>query len=91
MKTVFKESLNAICNIVGHKWRYQDYSNWIKENGDPYDFKASRTCMRCRERAYFYDSWVPAREKMTKYDVKSRCRVFQNPTLLTTLSIKFKN
>lgn len=82
MKTVFKESIHVLCNIVGHKWRYQDYSNWIKENGDPYDFKASRTCMRCRERAYFYDRWVPAREKMTQYDVKSRSEYSRIPPVL---------
>lgn len=82
MKTVLKSSRQAICNIVGHKWLYQDYTNWMKENGEPYDFTASRTCSRCRERGYYYNEWVSAEEKMTRYDVKSRSEYSKKPPFL---------
>jgi len=53
----FDQIKSWICDIAGHRWRYKDYSNFMKANGDPYDFEASRTCTRCNQYAYFYKSW----------------------------------
>ncbi len=78
MKDLLKQPILAICNIAGHNWRYQDYSNWMKENGEPYDFSASRTCFRCKQRAYFYKEWVESNEKLTQYDVKSKSEYLKN-------------
>lgn len=71
MKFKLKTPLRTFCNIGGHKWRYQDYTHWMKENGVPYDFTLSRTCARCNERAYFFDKWVNVEEKINIYEVKS--------------------
>ena len=46
-----------LCKYFGHNWLYKDYSNHMKENGDAYDFKASRNCTRCNQNAYFYTEW----------------------------------
>ena len=46
-----------MCNLMGHRWRYKDYSNFMKENGEQYDFAASRICTRCNQNAYFYKIW----------------------------------
>lgn len=45
------------CQLFGHNWKYQDYSNYIKSNGDKYDYTASRHCVRCNQYSYFYKSW----------------------------------
>lgn len=47
----------SLCKLIGHSWRYKDYSNWMKENGDSYDFKASRNCARCNQHEYLYKDW----------------------------------
>lgn len=53
------DSLNKkICSHFGHKWRYKNYDNYIKANGDKYDFQASRTCKRCKELNYYYQNWI---------------------------------
>jgi hypothetical protein len=46
-----------LCKRFGHRWRYKDYSNHIKANGEPYEFKASRHCIRCHQNGYFYTEW----------------------------------
>lgn len=46
-----------ICNTTGHSWEYEDYTHSTKVDGEPYEFKASRTCTRCRQQAWFYDGW----------------------------------
>ncbi len=53
----FDQIKSWICDLVGHRWRYKDYSNYMKANGDPYDFQASRNCIRCGQYAYFHESW----------------------------------
>ncbi len=54
---------SPLCKMMGHNWRYKDYSNWIKENGDKYDFKASRNCIRCNQNEYLYSEWQTADQK----------------------------
>lgn len=58
-----------ICKIVGHKWRYKNYSNWIKENGDNYDFTASRNCARCDQNQYLNSEWKTA-DRKSPYDLE---------------------
>jgi len=60
---------NFLCLVAGHKWRYKDYSNWKKENGDHYDFRASRICSRCKQNEYLYDEWKVEYRK-SPYDIK---------------------
>lgn len=57
------KSTNILCKIIGHNWRYKDYSNWIKNCGDVYPFKASRNCSRCHQNQYFYDKWTIENQK----------------------------
>lgn len=45
------------CRMFGHRWRYKDYSNYMKTDGEMYDFRASKSCKRCSRQAYFYDNW----------------------------------
>jgi len=60
---------NGICYITGHRWVYKDYNNWIKENGEPYDFNASRKCSCCTHLEYHFGEWVPVKVKFSQYDV----------------------
>jgi len=53
--------------MVGHRWRYKDYSNYIKANGDQYDFKASRNCTRCSQYAYFHEIWTNGEKSIHDY------------------------
>ena len=55
--------------MVGHSWRYRDYSSWMNENGDSYDFKASRNCNRCNQYGYLYKEWEIKAEK-SPYDLE---------------------
>ncbi len=61
--------LNKLCLLSGHKWLYKDYSNWMKENGDSYDFQASRCCSRCNQVEYYYTEWRIESQK-SPYDVE---------------------
>jgi hypothetical protein len=45
------------CNVIGHSWRYKDYSNFIKADGSQYDFTMARWCWRCHKRAYYRGNW----------------------------------
>jgi len=63
-KYTMKKNLNIICKLTGHDWRYKDYTNWMKENGDNYDFKASRFCSRCNQIEYLYSVWVGSDQKL---------------------------
>ena len=60
---------DKICQFAGHRWRYKDYSHFMKSNGDRYDFKASRKCTRCRQNAYFHDTWKNSDKSI--YDFES--------------------
>jgi hypothetical protein len=51
-------SLNIICHLLGHKWRYKDYTNAVKADGTKYQLSQVRKCMRCDEHEYKYDKWV---------------------------------
>ena len=64
---------NTVCRFIGHNWRYKDYSNWMKENGEKYDFKASRKCTRCHTHEYLFDDWQVV-EKPSSYDVEKDSR-----------------
>lgn len=61
--------MKFICKIVGHAWRYKDYSDWIMNNGEQYAFKASRKCIRCGQNEYFNSEWVE-RPKDHRLDVQ---------------------
>ena len=63
------KTLNALCKLFGHTWLYRDYSNWIKENGEQYDFNASRKCARCKQYEYLDGTWK-ASNKNVRYDVQ---------------------
>ena len=45
------------CSVIGHQWQYRNYTNYMKPNGEVYDFTASRTCKRCKQNAYYYSEW----------------------------------
>lgn len=60
---------NTLCRFIGHNWRYKDYTNWMKENGEKYDFRASRKCTRCNLHEYLYEDWQMV-EKPSSYDVQ---------------------
>ena len=47
-----------LCKLFGHRWLYKDYSNYIQADGNKYAFKASRSCMRCKQHAYYYSEWI---------------------------------
>lgn len=70
LKQKFSE---LICNVFGHNWHYKDYSNWIKENGDRYEFNASRNCSICDRNEYLYSKWKYEGKK-SPYDVESDSR-----------------
>ena len=59
---MIQQTLNTLCKLIGHSWRYKDYSNWIKDNGDRYDFKASRKCSRCAQKEYLFQDWEIANQ-----------------------------
>lgn len=50
--------MNIFCKLLGHKWRYKNYANIVKNDGDRYLFSASRKCKRCNVCQYKYDEWV---------------------------------
>ena len=58
-----------ICNLVGHSWRYKDYSNWMKENGEKYDFKAARKCVFCNRYEYLTTNTWNSSDRKSLYDV----------------------
>lgn len=60
----------SLCRFAGHAWRYRDYTHWIKETGDKYDFKASRNCLRCKQSEYFYADWK-IEDRNSFYDAAS--------------------
>jgi hypothetical protein len=51
-------SLNFLCRIFGHEWRYKDTTKWIKLNGEGYAHTKTRRCIRCDVRHYLYDKWI---------------------------------
>ena len=53
-----KNTMKFICKLVGHNWRYKDYSDWIMNNGEQYAFKAARKCIRCSQNEYFSSEWI---------------------------------
>jgi hypothetical protein len=59
---------NILCHLLGHKWRYKDYTNAIRWDGKRYSFTMVRKCMRCDEHEYKYDYWVK-KEKALPEDV----------------------
>jgi hypothetical protein len=65
---MYKNFLKMVCGVVGHKWNYKDYTNWMKDNGDKYYFEESRSCSLCGEHEYYTDQWT-ASEK-SRYDIE---------------------
>lgn len=61
--------INFVCKIIGHSWKYKDYSDWILHNGNPYPFLVARRCSICERHEYYYHQWVPER-KNHKLDVQ---------------------
>jgi hypothetical protein len=49
---------NILCHLIGHKWRYKDYTNSLRWDGKRYSFTSLRKCIRCEEHEYKYDNWV---------------------------------
>lgn len=66
---MIQKAANLLCKLTGHKWMYKDYTNWMKENGDSYDFKASRNCTRCNQYEYLFKEWEIKKEK-SHYDME---------------------
>jgi hypothetical protein len=66
---IMRKTIKSFCKLLGHRWTYKDYSNWIKENGEDYDFKASRNCSRCNQNEYLYKEWK-AESKNSAYDIE---------------------
>jgi hypothetical protein len=60
---------NFLCRLIGHSWRYKDYTNWMQVNGDDYPFKASRNCSRCKQNEYYYSDWQSEIQNFT-HDVE---------------------
>ena len=58
---------NKLCTVFGHRWLYKDYSNYIQADGNKYAFKASRSCTRCSQHAYFYTEWIPEVKSKTDH------------------------
>ena len=69
---MIQEGKNILCRIVGHSWRYKDYSNWMSKNGGRYNFKASRNCTRCNQYEYLDENWESKSEKSV-HDVERNC------------------
>ena len=68
-RSVISELSKSVCYVKGHSWMYKDYSNWMKPNGDNYDFKATRTCKGCKRLEYLYDDWQKVEKKQNQFDV----------------------
>jgi hypothetical protein len=68
---------NNFCNLLGHRWRYKDYTNSIKPNGEKFEFSASRFCSRCREHGYLYDEWKS--ESKSALDYLNDCYATKTP------------
>lgn len=89
-QNIFQKTAKAICKTIGHNWRYKDYSGWMNENGDEYEFIASRNCIRCNQHQYFYKEWEIKREK-SPYDVeRDSMSVKQLPSLQNHLNQTYK-
>lgn len=70
MKGIAKDLSEMVCQVAGHRWKYKDYTNWMKEDGNPYDFNASRYCPTCKKHGYYINGrWMDTNAKNTKYDV----------------------
>ena len=81
---VLRNSMSMFCKIVGHSWQYKDYSNWMKENGDHYDFKASRKCSTCDQYEYLSDKWEK-QVKRSSYDIIGDTHLLKKlPHMLTS-------
>ena len=50
--------LNALCRIIGHHWKYKDFSFAIKSDGSKYSFSATRICKRCDKKEYKFSEWI---------------------------------
>lgn len=54
MDTVLtKTLLLPLCRLLGHNWRYDDYSDCMNEDGEEYGFKTYRKCLRCNQHEFF--------------------------------------
>ena len=67
---MISKTLGALCKLLGHNWRYKDYSNWMIANGEEYHFKASRNCLRCNQNEYLYKAWELEATRSV-HDIKS--------------------
>jgi hypothetical protein len=61
---------NFVCRIFGHNWRFKDTTLWIKVNGERYSHTKTRRCVRCDQRDYLYEDWIPE-EKVSANDKES--------------------
>ena len=58
------------CKLLGHRWRYKNYTNAIKMDGKKFLFTSARRCKRCDKYEYKYSSWV-GKEFISPEDRKS--------------------
>ncbi len=70
MKGIAKDLSEMVCQVAGHRWKYKDYTNWMKEDGNLYDFNASRYCPTCKKHGYYSQGrWMDTNIKNQKYDI----------------------
>ena len=70
LNPIIHKTLNSICKLIGHNWRYKEYSNWMIDKGDKYEFTVSRNCFLCNQIEYFSNEWKIAKLK-SPLDVES--------------------
>ena len=46
------------CKILGHKWRYKDYTSALDDKGNKYPYTATRLCKRCEKKEFKLAKWV---------------------------------
>ena len=83
MKGIAKDISEMVCQVARHRWKYKDYKNWMKEDGNPYDFNASRYCPICKKHGYYSQGrWIDTNIKNQKYDViHDECYLNELPLL----------
>ena len=56
--SILRKPLALMCALLGHKWRYKDYSNILTDEGKKHEFTSVRKCFRCSKRQYFFSDWM---------------------------------
>lgn len=61
-RALSKTLLSPLCKLLGHNWRYDDYSDCINEDGEEYGIDTYRKCSRCKQQEYFLLEWSNEKE-----------------------------